>query len=226
MIEGDTPLDLEGARMHALTSPITAGAPRVWLVTRQPARRAARPATALAVTRVAHPVVACIVFALVAVALLSGIILSRGVQFFLIEGDGLEPSIPSGSLIVVEPAGDRMLAVGEIITMSDDDEAPVSGYVTEVIHGVDGGRYKARALGAESGEPRVLSPSARLGHVALFVPRMADVVEIITGNVGRAGAVALALLVALLRVLSATRRSRARRGKALVPRQPLSGGVT
>src|SRR3954452_940078 len=104
--------------MHALTTPAYASSPRVWLVTRPLGSTLSQPRTrARAVQRLLYPLALIMVLALGALALLAAILLTRGVQLFVIDGDGLQPSIPSGSLVVVEPLGERSLVVGQIITL-------------------------------------------------------------------------------------------------------------
>jgi hypothetical protein len=178
--------------MHALTS--TAAAPRVWLVTRPIIQAApARARRIHARPTYFHSLVAGILFGLASIALFSVVALARDMQLFVIDGDGLEPSIPSGSLIVVSPAADRLLAAGEIVTLPGSDGTLVPGYITEVSHGPDGIHYSGQVIGEATNTPRVNLTASMLGRVSLYIPGVANALELILGPVGRVIVVGLAL---------------------------------
>jgi hypothetical protein len=192
--------------MHALASPLLEGAPRVWLVTRPIEQRTPRAPRRFSPAALLHPIVVTGLFLLASATLLLSVMVMRGTQMFIIDGHGLQPSIPAGSLIIAEPAGDRALVVGEIITIPDGRGASMSGYVTEVVHAADGVRYTVRALEDGPDEVRTLKRSAGIGRVAFFLPGAADVIAALVGEAGRVCAVLFAAAVALVRIAPVVRR--------------------
>ncbi|MFN0072788.1 MAG: hypothetical protein ACKVVP_14990 [Chloroflexota bacterium] len=207
--------------MHALASPSYQRAPRVWLVTPQtplsplPARRRQRRGHGVLQTAIVG-----VLFSLSVIFLVASVLAARGVQYFLIDGSGLEPSVPSGSLIVVDPMMDRALVVDDLVLVQDEAGNPTTGHVSEVVHGAAGLIYRTRNLYDSTTELRTTTAERIIGRVRLYVPFASDGFALLMSPQARGMAAAFAAAVALMRLLPLVRRRpRTARGQLAKPRQ-------
>lgn len=192
--------------MSALAAVENTPAPRVWLLTcpatERPGKSRARSSPRRAAVQIILAAGALLCMLILA---LGFTVVSRGVQLFVIDGDGLEPAIPAGALLVVDPLSDRGGAVGELLVLSED-QVPSVVQVLEVVHGDEGRIYRVLDPGVGDGQVRAVSAAALLGRIAFYLPGVAPMLEAMSQPFGRATAAALAAAVLLWRALPLIRR--------------------
>jgi signal peptidase len=125
--------------------------------------RAARLALAVALTMVVVSVVGALV--------LSRALPLTGRQALAIDGRSMEPTIPLGSVVVIEPFGPSSPAVGDVVTIRTGAAQPVFTHRIARLVQEDGRAFVATKGDGNAAEDPVLTPTSQVvGRVAWSVP--------------------------------------------------------
>ena len=105
-----------------------------------------------------------------------GVVLGRGIpmsgrQTLIIGGRSMEPTIPLGSAIVIDPVAPADLAVGDVVTMKVGPRQSVFTHRVTRLLTLDGVPHIAtRGDANEAADGATIPASAVIGRVAWFVP--------------------------------------------------------
>ena len=136
---------------------IAAGIPRGALFSRTPSLRKAASKTAMV--------------ALLAVA--AGILLmvSQGLRPLIVYSGSMEPTIPTGSVLMVKPTNQENLYVGDVITVNQPDGLGIVTHRIQSMQLVDG-RYVFQTKGNANGfpDPELFTLEHQAGRVMGHVP--------------------------------------------------------
>ena len=108
--------------------------------------------------------------ALVAVALLPHVVRFSGGDAFVIRGGSMEPTIPLGSLILVQPIDPDAVTVNDVITVRSDNGVVYSHRVSQVIDEGAERRFQLRGDANESPDGRLVPARALIGRVEGHLP--------------------------------------------------------
>jgi signal peptidase len=113
---------------------------------------------------------------LLIVTVLLGVVLGKGAplvgrQSIVIGGSSMEPAIPLGAAIVVQPADPATLAVGDIVSMQIGPERTTFTHrVVTVIDRADGRWIRTQGDANAEPDPTLVAASAVIGRVELVIP--------------------------------------------------------
>jgi signal peptidase len=127
--------------------------------------------------------------ALIIVVLLA-VVLSKGAplvgrQSIVIGGSSMEPTIPLGSAIVVEPIDPSRLAVGEVVSMQvGPDHATYTHRIIAVVDRPDGRWIRTQGDANRDPDPTLVPASAVIGRVEWSIPAVGYVLVLLSLPVG------------------------------------------
>jgi signal peptidase I len=132
-----------------------------------------------------HRIVDALLVALVLVVL-QALILSRvvpmtGRQTLVIAGGSMEPAIPLGAAIVVEPVGTSQLAIGDVVSMRVGPERTVFTHrITRLISRADGLWIETKGDANASVDPSIVPASAVIGRQVVTIPFAGYVIKFLS----------------------------------------------
>ena len=141
-----------------------------------------------------------IVFLVVVVAACMPMVLPKvlGMSAYDITSGSMEPTIPVGSLIVVEPGDAAEIQVDDVIAYSSD-ESVVAHRVVEN-HVVDG-QIITKGDANEVVDALPVEYSSVIGKVVLHVPIIGDYMNVLSGLVGKLYLIGVAIIGVLFLIL-------------------------
>ncbi|MDQ3492398.1 MAG: signal peptidase I [Chloroflexota bacterium] len=89
---------------------------------------------------------------------------------FIIRGGSMEPSIPLGSLVLVEPLDPADASVGDVITVRADNGVVVTHRVTRVVDSATDRRFELRGDANETVDASLVPTRALVGRVHYSAP--------------------------------------------------------
>ena len=128
----------------------------------------------LSLIRLARRAVGCIGTALFVVlvgfSLFTHAVPLTGRELFTIIGGSMEPSIPVGSLVIATPVDAMTVAVGDIVTIRDDNGTVVTHRVTRVVDAVGGRSFEMKGDANQAPDGGLVPARALVGAAGQFVP--------------------------------------------------------
>jgi signal peptidase len=93
-----------------------------------------------------------------------------GHELFTITGGSMEPSIPVGSLVIATPVDASTVAVGDVVTIRDDNGTFVTHRVSRVVDTAVERSFQMKGDANESPDGGLVPARAIVGAADLFVP--------------------------------------------------------
>lgn len=114
---------------------------------------------------------AILVLVVFAIVVASHVAPMVGRPVYIVGGPSMEPAIPLGSAVVLEPVGPADLAVGDVVTLQvRPDAAAVTHRIIRVIHRADGRWIHTQGDANEDPDPVIVPASAVIGRVDWVLP--------------------------------------------------------
>lgn len=107
---------------------------------------------------------------LVTISLFTHLAPLLGREVFIIIGGSMEPSIPTGSLVVTSPTDAMAIVVGDVVTIRADNAVVVTHRVTQVLDLPDGRFFEVKGDANEAVDGGLVPARAIVGTVDLHVP--------------------------------------------------------
>jgi len=98
-----------------------------------------------------------------------------GRELFTITGGSMEPTIPIGSMVVVEPVDPDVVAVGDVITIRADNGVVVTHRVAAVTDGPSGRTFQLKGDANATADGAAVPAHEIVGRVAVSVPWLGSV---------------------------------------------------
>lgn len=93
-----------------------------------------------------------------------------GRSVLIIRGGSMEPALPLGSLVVVEPVDPRTLSVSDVVAFRAGPGTLVTHRITQVFGGASEPRFETRGDANLTPDPVLATASAIVGRVVVTVP--------------------------------------------------------
>jgi signal peptidase len=140
---------------------------------------------ALTIVRIARRGLDLALVALV-VVVVTGLLIARlvpiatGAPVLVVGGGSMEPAIHLGSLAVDQPVGADSLAVGDVVSMKVGPQQSVFTHrITRVVPREDGLWIETKGDANATIDPSIVPASAVIGRVALVIPLLGYVVQLL-----------------------------------------------
>ncbi len=107
---------------------------------------------------------------LVGFSLFTNIAPLTGRQLFIITGGSMQPSIPTGSLVVATPTDAMTIAVGDVVTIRADNGLVLTHRVSRVVDAPEGRFFEMKGDANQSSDRDLVPARAIVGAVDQYVP--------------------------------------------------------
>jgi signal peptidase len=156
-----------------------------------------------------------IAIGLVGVALLPHVITAVHRDMYIVRGASMQPSIPLGAVIIVEPVDPATVAVGDVITFRASNDTVVTHRVV-ALPVADSTEFATKGDASTSDDPIPVPASALIGRVDMVLPGLGILLTLLASTVGTVAALSLVggllLAIKFMDELLATLRRASQRG--------------
>ena len=142
-----------------------------------------------------------LVAAVVVTAAVGPFAAATGRRALVVGGGSMSPTIPIGSMVIVEPAGAAPLRAGDIATFSTLARVVVTHRVTRVIDRADGTWYETKGDANAHPDPALWPEAAVVGRVVVHLPALGMLSWLLRHPIGWLNVIVLAGWLILARRL-------------------------
>jgi signal peptidase I len=150
-----------------------------------------------------------ILVVLLGLAVLTRVAPLTGRDLFVIVGGSMEPSIPTGSLVVVTRTDASTVMVGDVVTIRADNGVVVTHRVNRLVDTRDGRFFELKGDANETADGGLVPARAIVGAADQYIPYAGYVQNIMSTSLGMVAALsflgAIFLVYLLLEMLEAPR---------------------
>ena len=111
-------------------------------------------------------------------------------EVYIVRGSSMAPTIPLGSLIIVQHADPDEVAEGDVISFRADSGLVVTHRVVEILPG-SAATLRTKGDGSLGSDPRPVATDALIGIVEAYVPVAGFVLAMLASSIGTLGVIAL-----------------------------------
>lgn len=169
--------------------------------------------------RVIDAVLVALIALVLAVLVLARVVPMGGHPVFIVGGPSMEPTLPVGGVVVLDPVAPEALAVGDVVSLrSGPSKALFTHRITRIVERLDGRWIETKGDANVAPDPSITPASAVVGRVAWAVPAIGYAVALLSSISGTLLVLASGGLLLLLGWVleSIARERRARRPGSLV----------
>ncbi len=137
-------------------------------------------------------------FVLIAgVALLVQLAPATGRDLFVIASGSMEPNIPVGALVAVQPTDSATITKGDIVTIRAANGVVITHRVVGISNLPDGAHFQLKGDANATADPNLVAASELVGRVTEVVPFAGYLRTFLSSPVGLVGALALLGMLSL-----------------------------
>lgn len=118
-----------------------------------------------------------------------------GHQVVVIRGASMAPAIPIGAAALIRHTGPRDVAVGDVVTIRQENGALITHRVTRVMADGNDRRFETRGDANAIADPALVTGSSIVGVVTIFLPVAGYLVALLSVPVGIFTLLSLLMLI-------------------------------